>query len=406
MKKRVLMICNALYLPGEGGYKREMYLFDLLKKEGYSVTLLTADFNHYAKATRDISDFYNKNPNYKDILFIHVLPYKKNISLKRILSEKKWSNNVAKWIKNNIENYDVVYGEMPDSDTNIKVRKICNKYDKKFIIDIRDLRPEAFHVLIKNNLLYNILTFPIKIKANRAYACADEFVAVSKTYLERGLKANNRSKNPLVVYLGGTYDRFFNGVKQYRDSIEKKDNEFWVIYAGTLGSSYDLITLLEAAKILKNDCKYNIKFKILGQGPEREKLEKYAIKHGLSNVEFLGFVSYEKMAAYLSKSDITINAVKRTASQSIINKVADYLIAGIPMLNSCTSIEQVDMIDEYKVGLNYLPEDFNDLAKKIIYLYQNSDIREEYGKNAKELALEKFDRAKTHYEILELIDKI
>jgi len=231
-------------------------------------------------------------------------------------------------------------------------------------------------------------------------------VAVSQEYLDRGMRSNKRSKHPLVVYLGATLSKFFSGVDEYSNKINKNDNEFWVIYTGTLGSSYDLTTILAAAKQIKEKGISNIRFMILGQGPDSEMLVQYAEKANLTNVSFLGFKPYGEMAAYLCKSNVCVNAVKKNASQSIINKVADYLAAGIPMLNSCTCKEQLEMIDNYKVGLNYEPGNSSELVEKILFFYKNRDIANEFGKNARNLALEKFDRERTHLQILNLIDEI
>ena len=112
------------------------------------------------------------------------------------------------------------------------------------------------------------------------------------------------------------------------------------------------------------------------------------------------------MAAYLSKSDVTVNAVKKTASQSIINKVADYFAAGIPMLNGCACKEQRDMVEEYNVGLNYEPEDVGDLVAKIKELIANDDERKVMGENSRKLALEKFDRKTSYKELLKRIDEV
>lgn len=406
MKKRILMISGAVYLPGEGGYKREMFLFDLMKKMGYDVTLITADFNHYAKRQRDIELFYRMHPDYKNIVFVHITPYKRNLSLKRLLAEKKWAREVVSWIEKHIEEFDLIYGEMPDIDVNIKVGKICDKYRKKFVLDIRDLRPEAYRLLIKNDLLYSIVAFFVGRKADKAYSCADELVAVSKEYLDRGLRCNSKSQNPLVVYLGATLSKFYSGVEKYSESIFKEPGEFWAIYAGTLGASYDLKTVLLAAKSLEDRGYSRIKFLFLGQGPEKESLVRFVQKEGINNVYFLGFKPYGEMAAYLCKSDVTLNAVKSNAPQSIINKVADYFASGVPMLNSCCCEEQKQMVDNYRVGFNYEPGNYNDLANKVLFLYMNPSISAELGANAKKLAFEKFDREKTHIEIVKLIDSL
>ena len=76
------------------------------------------------------------------------------------------------------------------------------------------------------------------------------------------------------------------------------------------------------------------------------------------------------------------------------------------MLNSCTCQEQKDMIEKYKVGFNYEPENADSLVKYIEILLDHPKRREEFGANARRLALEKFDRKQSHLEIIKMIDEI
>lgn len=403
-KRRVLLVNNVVYLPGEGGYKRTMFMLDMMKKMGYQVTLITSDFNHYKKEARDIAEFRRNYPEYTHIQFLHMPVYKKNVSFKRIYSEKYWAKEFKKWLKKNIDNFDVIF--FSDIDYNLPVDKICNAHHVKKIIDIRDLRPEVFRVVVKNELLYKILFYPMKLKADKAYACADELVAVSQEYLDRGLQTNRKSKNPVVVYLGSTLERFYAGVEKYSCEIDKPKNQKWIIYAGTLGESYDLRTLIESAQVIEKQRGSTIRFKILGQGPDEEKLKRYAESLKVTNIDWVGFLPYEKMAAYLCKSDITVNALKKNASQSIINKVADYFAAGIPILNGSCCKEMQDMVTENCVGYNYEAENSNSLVDNINLLLDNPDKCCEFGSNAKKLALEKFDRRTSYLEILKRIDEV
>lgn len=402
--KRVLFVNSAIYLPGEGGYKRSLYLFNMMRLMGYDVTLLTSDFNHYAKQQRDIEKFRKEYPGYNKIEFLHMKPYEKNISFKRYFNGRMYGRLQVEWIKENIERFDVIYFNMPGGYTINRISKYIN--DKKLnipiVVDVRDLRPEALRVKIRNEFLYKILTYSMKVEADRAYACADELVAVSKEYLERALQTNKKTKNPIVVYIGAILDLFEEGVKEFAPTIQKPEKEFWLTYAGTIGASYDIKTAIDAVSIIAKDCP-NVRLKILGQGPDKEYLENYA-KKICAPVDFLGFVSYKEMAAWLSKSDITLNAIKIGASQSIINKVADYYAAGVPMLNSCRCEEQLWLNDHYKAGVNYLPENVNDLVEKFMLLYNDDNLRKEMGINARNLALEKFDRRNSYKEIIKLID--
>lgn len=404
MKPRVLFINGYIYLPGEGGYKRTLYLFNMMKNLGYQVTLLTGDFNHYAKTVRDVEKFRKDYPDFKDIEIVHMPPYDKNVSISRWKSGNVWARNVDNWLKDNYERYDLVYAHMPDIPTILKIKDLCQTKDLKLIIDVRDLWPEVFRVLLKKEWLYKLCTYPIKRRADKCYAAADELMAVSNEYLQRGLSVNTRAKNRNAVYIGATFDRFYSGIEKYGSQIEKNDGETWVTYAGTLGSTYDLYTLLDAANALQKEGHKHVRFKILGQGPEEENLKRYAAERELWNVDFVGFVDYEKMAAYLSKSDMTVNSVKRRASQSIINKVADYFAAGIPCLNGSLCQEMRDLIDDYHVGINFEPENIESLLGAILKIDENKELAKQMGDNAKILAKEKFDRSVTYKQIIHLID--
>ena len=406
MKPRVLFVNNVVYLPGEGGYKRTLYLFDMMRAAGYPVTLMTSNFNHYSKNVRDLERFRSEHPDVGDIRFLTVPPYKKNISLKRYYSEWVWKNKFKKWLTDNIDDYDVIYMNMPDYEQINSVKGLCHKRGKKIILDIRDLRPEAFHVMVKNDTLFKILFYWMRVAADKAYACADELVAVSKEYLDIALRVNKKSKHPTVVYIGSILDKFYDGIKKYSGSINKGQDEFWGIYAGTLGESYDLETVILASKLVKEKGLTNYRLKILGQGPSEEHLKNYAASIQADNVDFVGFVDYERMAAYLSKSDVTINAIKKNASQSIINKVADYFAAGKPMLNSCCCQEQLDMVTEYNVGYNYEPGNAENLADYIFEIAANPGKRETMGDNAKALATKLFDRRNSYKKIIELIESV
>ncbi len=370
------------------------------------MTLLTSDFNHYAKKVRDVEKFRKEYPDFKDIAIVHVPPYKKNVSFGRWKSGEVWAKNVKAWLESHHKEYDIVYASMPDIPTILKIKDLCHDKGLKLIIDVRDLWPEVFRVLLKKEWMYQLFTAPIKKRADRCYAAADELMAVSNEYLQRGLSVNNKAKNRDAVYIGATFDRFYSGIEKYASTIAKKEGEIWVTYAGTLGSTYDLYTLLDAAMILQSKGYQHIIVKILGQGPEETHLKKYAEERHITNVDFVGFVDYEIMAAYLSKSDMTINSVKRRASQSIINKVADYFAAGVPCLNGSLCQEMRDLITDNKTGLNFEPEDADSLVGAILEMAGDKEKSKEYGENAKRLAEEKFDRGKTYLQIISLIDSV
>jgi glycosyltransferase involved in cell wall biosynthesis len=110
------------------------------------------------------------------------------------------------------------------------------------------------------------------------------------------------------------------------------------------------------------------------------------------------------MAAYLSKTDITINNIKKNASQSIINKVSDYFASGKPMLNSCRNEEMQWLITHFNTGLNYEAENVDDFIDKFEILFADKGLRESMGANSRKLALQLFDRKTSYLKIIDVIE--
>ena len=175
-------------------------------------------------------------------------------------------------------------------------------------------------------------------------------------------------------------------------------------YAGSIGASYDIKTLIDVAEIMLSQGRNNIKFYILGTGSLKEEMETYAKEKGCSNVTFEGDVEYQKMAAFLSKSDILINSYIKNAPQSIVTKVADYLSSGRPMINTLGSKEFCRLVKEEDFGLNVEAENPQELADAIVKLYGDAPLREKLGRNARSLAERKFDRKEVYMEIVKMIE--
>ncbi len=121
-------------------------------------------------------------------------------------------------------------------------------------------------------------------------------------------------------------------------------------------------------------------------------------------MEFCGYVEYKKMAAYLGKSDLLINSFVKGASQSIVNKVGDYLAAGKPMINTLASREFMGLVKEYGFGANIEAECAQELFGVI--LSYAGDMRRciEEGIAARKLAETKFDRKTSYRTMIDLVN--
>lgn len=394
------MINHFAHVPGEKGNGRFLYLANLLAEQGNVVELVTSDFSHFTKSKRALSN--NLSDLSYNITFIKEPVYQRNVSLKRYYSHYIMSKNLSKYL-NTIKNPDVVYCSVPSlSVANVTVR-YTQENNIPLVIDIQDLWPEAFEMILPFMKLSKLMLSPLRRNAENIYSKADRIVAVSDTYARRAACVNNRIDRGLNVYLG-TDIHYFDSIAE-RSKIEKPNNEFWIIYIGTLGSSYDIPSVMDALELLDNKGIKNIVFKVLGDGPLKNKFMKY-IQGKNIRVDFTGLLDYEMMVHYLVASDVAVNPIVKGSAASIINKVGDYAAAGLPVLNTQECMEYQELVESYNSGFNCKNGNVEDLACKILELYKDEDKRTMMGNNNRRLAIEKFDREKTYQAIIKLIGDI
>ena len=278
------------------------------------------------------------------------------------------------------------------------VAKYCEKKGIRFIIDVQDLWPEAFQMIFNIPIFSNLIYFPFKHMANSIYKRANQIVAVSQTYVDRVLEVNKKCERGYSIFLG-TELKIFDENSKKISLLNKQKDEIWLAYCGTLGSSYDLTTVMKAIQLAQIQ---NLCFIVMGDGPLMKTFQLLA-KNLEINVIFTGRLAYNDMCSILCKCDITVNPIMPGAAQSIINKHADYLASGLPIINTQENKEIRNLIEEYQCGINCKNANDVDIKNAIIQLCNNEKLRNEMGKNARKLANDRFDRAKTYKKIVSLI---
>ena len=399
MKKKLLVIANFTKLPNENGNSRFTYIINLIDKEKYDVELITSSFSHGEKKQR--GEIKIEGLDYK-ITLIKEPGYKKNVSLKRFYSHYIFAKNVKKYLEKSKNNPDIIYCAVPSLDVAKVVSNFAKKNNVRFIIDIQDLWPEAFKMVFNVPVISNIIFAPMERLANKIYSKADDIVAVSDTYVKRAIKVNQKCDKKLTVFLGTDLE-YFDKCKN-KDKSEKDKKNLEIAYIGTLGHSYNIKNIIDAIAILNQKEIENIKFVIMGNGPLEQEFKNYAIEKNVT-CEFTGRLDYEKMIPRLCEADIAVNPIKKGAAQSIINKVGDYAAAGLPVISTQECTEYKKIVEDYKIGYNVQNDSPEEIAEKILELYNNEELRKEYGKNNRYLAEEKFNRKTNYLKIKELIEK-
>ena len=111
------------------------------------------------------------------------------------------------------------------------------------------------------------------------------------------------------------------------------------------------------------------------------------------------------MVSKLCNCDIVVNPIVKGSAASIINKVGDYALSGLPVINTQESQEYRNLIEKYQCGINCNCADAEDVAEAIIKLVKDENLRKRMGGNSRLLGEERFDRRFTYKVIVDLIEK-
>ena len=401
---KVAVITMGVKLDGEKGYTRFRYLCEFLVKKGYEVDLITTTFQHWEKKQRNLESVDQKSYPF-GIKFIYEPGYRKNIDLRRVRSHKIAAENLRKLLEKEGD-YDLIYAEIPPNDVALAAAEYAHRNKIPFVADVNDLWPEAMRMVFDIPIVSDLLFYPLKRDAEKVYSLTSGVIGTSDEYRDRPFLNQKRDVLKETVYVGNEISVFDREAEQHADEVQKEEGTFWVTYAGTIGTSYDIRTVVLAAEELMKQGKTKIRFQILGDGPTREMLENLAKERKIQNVKFTGYVPYEQMAAYLVKSDVLINSFVRKAPQSIVTKIGDYLAAGKPMINTCMSPEFRKKVEQDGFGINIEPEDVRELVNAVEWMYENEAERNDMGNRARKIAEEQFDRPVSYGKIEAMISSL
>ncbi|WP_209332785.1 glycosyltransferase family 4 protein [Lunatimonas salinarum] len=99
------------------------------------------------------------------------------------------------------------------------------------------------------------------------------------------------------------------------------------LYSGNMGSTHDLMPIMNIAKAVKDQSDYFFLF--IGDGTEKNRLERFALENDLKNTLFLPFQDPEVLPYSFTSADIGIVALSVNASQlSIPSKTFYQMAAG------------------------------------------------------------------------------
>ncbi len=171
--------------------------------------------------------------------------------------------------------------------------------------------------------------------------------------------------------------------------IAKKDNwfaqkfdlvdTFTVLYSGNMGRCHDMDTIMEAARILRNE---PIKFVFIGNGAKHRDCMSNAKTLGLQNCHFLPYQSKESLPYSLTACDLSLVSVSPGMEGLVVpSKLYAALATGRPVAVICEKHSYLrQMVTDIKFGVAFNNGDGAGLAAFIKNLASDSKLSNRMGR--------------------------
>lgn len=366
--RKVLIIVENLPVPFDTRVWQEA---TTLAMNGYTVSVICPKGKGYTQEEEYLQGVH---------IFRHDLPAEGNGAVgyaKEYLTALKEELRLAKKVYKEI-GFDVIHGCNPPDDIYM-VAKHFKKYGVKYVFDHHDICPELFEAKFgkTSGLLYKSQLW---LEKQTYKHCTFAFVtneSYKKIAIERGKMNPN---NVIVLRSGPKLERM--RIMLPVESI-KRGYKYMVGYLGVIGQQEGIEYLLDAAKYIKEHDN-NVFWGIVGGGPHLKALKKQAHDMGLDDcVEFTGRASDQQMLEYLNTADVCVNSDKYNSmnDKSTMNKILKYMALAKPIVQFDLTEGRYSAQDASLYAKN---NDAEDMAKKIMELLDNPELRKKmgaYGRN-------------------------
>jgi colanic acid biosynthesis glycosyl transferase WcaI len=251
----------------------------------------------------------------------------------------------------------------------------------KVVVNVQDLFPQS---AIDLGLLRNPLLIDFFRKAERfLYRHADAITVHSEGNKEHVLRCGGKAEATHVVPNVVDTRAIRPGPRNnaFRERYRIREQDFLVSFAGVIGYSQDLDTVIEAAKLLAPQ--HDVVFYIVGEGLEKERLMKKA--EGMANVRFLPMLPKNEYAELLHASDVCLVTLRKEVQTPVVpSKILSIMAAGRPVVASVPLHGDAPaFIRQAGCGICVEPENPAQMAEAIRLLYDQPHQSVAFGTNGR-----------------------
>ncbi|MCD6149962.1 glycosyltransferase family 4 protein [bacterium] len=249
------------------------------------------------------------------------------------------------------------------------------KYRKKipYIISLRGSDVPGYSE--RFILVYKILTPFIR----HIWKKASAVIANSLDFKKLALKTDHDCQ--ISVITNGVDSGEFSP-KVFSENDRERVGDFKIICGSRITPRKGFQSMIQAIKIFKEKG-FCVKLEIIGEGNEKEDLEKLVIKLGLkSEVEFLGIIKHSDLLKYYQNANVYVST---SLNEGMSNTMLEALSAGLPVIATQTGGTD-EMVKDGINGFVIKTNDPADLVAKIEKIRQDFKLEKKMSFESRRLA--------------------
>ncbi|MDQ7095569.1 glycosyltransferase family 4 protein [Desulfosporosinus sp. PR] len=381
---RILMLTQ--YFPPESG-AAQVRLKEVakgLQRNGHEVTVVTAFPNHPSGI---IPPEYRGHWRMRDevdgipVWRTWIYPVQRGRFWKRLLNYFSFVFSSC-WGLSKAGKQDILFFESPPLFLGITALLYGRLTRTRIIMNISDLWPESAVALglVNSRWMIRAAEWLEKLLYRRAWKISCQTEGICSSLLERGVPEDKVTFLPNGVNLELFAPRERD--QALASSLGIQEEDFVLIYAGTMGYAQGLESVLKTAELLREEP--GLRFLFVGDGTEKPMLEALAKEKSLTNVSFVDFRPVQEMPGYFSLAAASIVPLKKNKlfAGARPSKMFPALGSGVPVIYSGEG-EAAELVASSGGGVVVEPENSAELAQAILNLKANPD-RREMGKRGRQ----------------------
>ena len=274
---------------------------------------------------------------------------------------------------------------------------------KEYIYLVHDIYPdvaEKLGVIKKGSFISNVMNYmngKIYTNAEKIIALGRDMkqVIVNKGIDEKKIKIVTNWADSNITYEKEVDDQFY---KKYN-----LDNKFNILYTGNISRVHAIDTILDVARILKDNT--NIMFTFVGDGNRKQYIVDLIEKEGLKNIQIRDYMFGEEYNNLLNCADVFITTLQQgIEGLGVPSKTYTYMSVAKPLIAIMDEHSEIgSMVTANNLGKQFSGGESQCIAKFIEELQGDKELYNRFCNNVRHIFERDYERKKVTKKFYDVI---